>query len=240
MLSHSELIDTDGECSSNIPAYPLQVSFATGVYINDKIVICSGFTNFNDIVFPQVTKECYQLEKGADAFELVYNMENERLFGRSIMIQGNMLVSGGIDFKNNVPYSGTGEYINHQIGNDTAPRPKIQLPEPIESHSFININSSISIMAGGVRTTTWVSNKTHFYNSDTHEWKRGPDLSQGRLYHASGVLIDHATGNKHVAVVGGIGRGTETKFVALNSVELLLHGENSWTQGKSEKNYKNN
>ena len=231
MLSNSELIDTEGECRTNIPVYPLQVTFATGVYIDDKIVICSGFTNWVDIVFPQITKECYQLEKGADAFELVYNMENQRLFGKSIVIQGNMLVSGGINLEHNVYYSGTGEYINHQIGNDTAPRPKIQLPEPIESHTFINFNRTISIMAGGVRNTTWVSNKTHFYNSDTHEWKRGPELSQGRLYHASGVLIDHATGNKHVAVVGGVGRGTKTTLEALNSVELLLHGENSWTQG---------
>ena len=127
-------------------------------------------------------------------------------------------------------YSETGEYINHQTGNDTIPKPKINLPEPMHSHSFISINQSTSLLIGGMRLTTGMSNKTHFFNNDNNKWKSGPDLLQSRCYHAAGVLTDYATGKQHVAVVGGLGNGV---FAAetLNSVELLLHGENSWIQG---------
>ena len=69
-------------------------------------------------------------------------------------------------------------------------------------------------MIGGITNTTWMSNRTHFFNSDTNEWKRGPDLLNGRIYHASGELIDHVTGNQHVAVVGGA--GIETKGARQN------------------------
>ena len=129
----------------------------------------------------------------------------------------------------NFYYSDTGEYINHQIGNDTV-LPKIHLPEPIAAHAFISINQSTSFLIAGSRVNKWMSNKTHFFNIDSNEWKNGPELLQARCVHAAGVLTDHTTGNRHVAVVGGIGNGAWPAEV-LDSVELLLHGEHSWTQG---------
>ena len=42
LLTHSEVIDLNGECNSTLPDYPLGVLGATGLYVDGKIVICGG------------------------------------------------------------------------------------------------------------------------------------------------------------------------------------------------------
>ena len=179
-------------------------------------------------------KRCYQLEKGDKEFKLVYTMDEKRIFAKSIVDQGIMLVSGGSNgyyVGNNI---GTGEFINNEIGNNTAPRSKINLPEPITNHAFINLNQSTSFLIGGVHKLLIPpytnSRKTYFINSNTKEWTSGPDLKYGRVNHAAGTLIDHTTKKQHIAVVAGWETGWANEGTT-NSVELLLHGDNEWTQG---------
>ena len=83
------------------------------------------------------------------------------------------------------------------------------------------------MISGVDGTTTKVSNETYYLNIDCNEWKRGPHLKIAREGHTAGVLIDHATRTQIVAVVGG----WDIHGNYIDSVELLLHGQNDWMAG---------
>ena len=194
----------------------------TGLLINNKMVICGGTMDW-DIV----NEKCYELKHGNDTFQLVYSMKEARFNTKGVMLQNSMLVTGGV--LQSAQLSDTGEYINLQLGNNTAPKPNIQLLEPIAEHSIIKINQSMFLLTGGINNEHIVSNKTYFWKIDTNEWKSGPDLKIGRTRHTAGVLIDHSYNSKIVAVVGGQGTYFNVPF---DSVELLIPGQNVWSQGK--------
>ena len=221
-ISTTELIDVNGTCTSSLSDYPIKIKAATGVYVDGKIVICGGNSPYSN--------KCYQLMNDKDAFELIYAMEETRAWAKAIVSQGSMLVTGGRD---NDTYNKiiTSEFVNHQILNNIAPRLNIQMPEPVHRHAILNINHSTIFLIGGVTASSSYTNKTHFYNHDTKQWKIGPELKIGRSTHTAGILIDHVTLYQHVAVVGGFNLVNGGK---LNSVELLLHGKNVWSQGTFE------
>ena len=221
-MSTTELIDVNGTCTSSLPNYPVKIKAATGVYIDGKIVICGGNYPYSN--------KCYQLMNDEDAFELIYAMDEYREGAKAIVSQGNMLVTGGRD---NDTYNKiiTSEFVNYLIQNNTASRLKIQMPEPVHRHAILNINHSTIFLIGGVTASSSYTKKTHYYNHNTKQWKKGPELKIGRSTHTAGLLIDHVTLNQHVAVVGGFNLANGGK---LNSVELLLHGENVWSQGTFE------
>ena len=155
-------------------------------------------------------------------------MKEELSDSKSILLQGFMLVTGGCNIYSGI-LSDNGIYINQQLGNNSAPKPDIKLPLPIEGHSIIKINESNVFMIGGIeKLYEHYSKKTFYWNIYSNEWKRGPDLKIGRSFHTAGVLIDQATNTKIVAVVGGEANGN---WEAVDSVELLTQGQNAWSPG---------
>ena len=71
---NSEIIDTKGNCTPNFfLRYPIDVCMTSGLYIDDKIIICGGI--FMDrptpdyILHAPASKDCYQFNKGATSFE---------------------------------------------------------------------------------------------------------------------------------------------------------------------------
>ena len=70
--TNSEMINTKGDCEPNLfPRYPFEVVAASGLYVDDKIVICSGFfvDSLSSMLTFKTSKDCYQLKKGAESFE---------------------------------------------------------------------------------------------------------------------------------------------------------------------------
>ena len=201
--------------------HPISISGATGVYVDDRIIICGGEYSYplisNEIY--TLTDRCYQLMKGAESFELLQYMEQERLYAKSIKFQEEMIVSGG---RKDTDVYGTGEFIDSQ-------HTIIQLPEGLYGHAFLNINESTSIIIGGKATviSNEYSKKTHYYNHYKKEWTSGPELNIGRAFHTAGVLVDHDSNQQHIAVIGG----ENFPFISLDSVELLRHGEGAWSKG---------
>ena len=109
--------------------------------------------------------------------------------------------------------------------------PKILLPEPVSQHAIFSINETTSFLIGGITSSAAFSRKTHLFNhfdnfvDITGKWIAGPKLNIGRKDLTAGVLIDHETEQQHIAVVGG------TDGQRLDSVELLLHGQDFWSKG---------
>ena len=216
-LSYTEIIDFNGTCTTSLPEYPMKLDGATGVYVDGKIVICGGG-------YPISNDKCYQLEKGKETFELIFTMEIEERYAESIVHQGYMLTTGG--YKNGGDnLIGTAEFINHKTSNNTAPKPQIILSEPVSQHAIFSINETTSFLIGGITSSAAYSRKTYFYDHMT--WIDGPPLNIGRKDLTAGVLIDHETKQQHIAVVGGF------DGERLDSVELLLHGQDFWSKGTS-------
>ena len=208
-MNSNEMIDIKSGCTAELPDYPMPVSGATGVYENSRITICGG-TNSN---------KCYKLKKNGISFELLQTMGDNRTNARSIVTEGNILVTGGVDENNNK--IGSGEFIKQQI-----PNMYIQLPYPVNEHWFLNINQTTSFLIGGTTSSATASKKTYFFNHFTNEWTSGPDLIKGRHAHTAGVLFDHDTNEQHIAVIAGNKGGAY-----LMSTEILYHGNTTWTYG---------
>ena len=79
-LTNSEMINIKGDCEPNFfPRYPIEVCGASGLYVDDKIVICSGLfvDSLDSFLNIKSSKDCYQLKKGAESFESNPGKNNE-------------------------------------------------------------------------------------------------------------------------------------------------------------------
>ena len=95
-----EVIDSNGEtrlCQGSNSMYPLEVSDATAIYTNGRILACGGNTNINR------TDQCYVYEKGKGWSQLSTSQPRSEI--ASIPIDGGMIVIGGWDGSNTLKSS---------------------------------------------------------------------------------------------------------------------------------------
>jgi hypothetical protein len=148
---------------------------------------------------------------------LVTQMSVGRWYAASIVINDNTLwVTGG----QSCPicgYLASTEYVT-VTGTMLGP----DLPMALQSHAMVAINSTCSMVIGGIAYDYYAS--TFFYDHNEGEWINGPSLMHARVYHAAGIVTDEVTGEDFVAVTGGYYSGS------LDSTEILQDGE--WVQGK--------
>ena len=100
------------------------------------------------------------------------------------------------------------------------------LPDKIYNHCVVNSDNVMkALITGGYTSGGLVSSATHIFSFDDQTWQQGPPLTEGRYYHACGILKD---GNDEIFVVaGGIGDSSY-----LSSVELYNLGSGvSWYAG---------
>ena len=188
---------------NNWPDFPISVAGATGGLIGDTVIICGG----NKI------DECYSLT--SEKATLVTHMSVWRYSAASIVINDNTLwVTGGNS--NNGLLAST-EYVKM-----TGTMPGPDLPMVLWFHAMVAINSTCSMVIGGLSNVSSVTS-TFFYDRIEGEWITGPSLMEGRRYHAAGIVTDEGTGEHFVAVTGSWGFGSD-------STEVLQDGE--WVQGK--------
>ena len=205
----TELIDLNGNCGAALPNYPIAAHGATGVYLNNTVIICAS-----------PPAGCYHLQRGSSSFEFLGNMTEKRYLAKSTVVGDKMWITGGQwGDKNKLKST---EYIDSS--GITTPGP--DLPEGMYLHAIININITTSILIGGIIGSYDNSDLTYFYNHDTKEWSTGPNLLSGTSSHATGTVIDHVTHQQHIVVVGG-----PSGYGGSDYVQILFHGDNAWTKG---------
>ena len=210
-MNSTEFIDLSGVCSATLPNYPNKLCATTGQFLDDAAIICGGYHITDHFI-----SDCFFLRYGANSFEIMTPMIEERAFAKSIVTQGRIWVTGGVNEYGRISST---EY----IPKSSTPEPS--LPEPVEKHAVISINDTTSMLIGGSTNSNFYSPKTYYFNHKSNTWKNGPNLISGRYFHAAGLIMDHVTHKQHIAVVGGSDGGNR------NSVELLLNGETQWTKG---------
>ena len=112
------------------------------------------------------------------------------------------------------------------IKKDGTVTKSVNLPIELSDHAMVLVNDSVSLITSGNSNleSTW------YYNHITQEFKKGPNMLRGRNSHEMGILIDHGTNQKIIAVAGGR-RG----YSSIDSTEFLIDGE--WIQGLYDKDF---
>ena len=74
------------------------------------------------------------------------------------------------------------------------------------------------------------SHESYFYDFDTGEWTRGPDLSYNEKSSAAGIVIDSISNVRYVVVSGGCSSNKKQ-----NNVEMLeLPYGTEWFKGNRQ------
>ena len=196
----------DGSNCQDWAEFPKDVVAATGGVIQDVVVICGGgdaSTEFN---------ECYSLN--GNAATLITHMSAKRQYSASLIIDKTKLwITGGV-------YLASSEYITLE-GSEPGP----ELPNRIDFHALVAIDNTLSMLIGGRTTGNVITQTTHYFDHQGHNWIQGPDLMQARRVHAAGIVTDEMTTEKLVIVTGG-----EYNGIILDSTEMLINQQ--WNQGK--------
>ena len=103
-----------------------------------------------------------------------------------------------------------------------------ELPVGMTHHSLIQINSTVSLLIGGITSSELVeysSPKTYYFDHIRQQFLQGPELNIGRYYHASSIITDQITDEKYVVVSGGM----NSSIGVLDSAEVLIN--NKWRFG---------
>ena len=216
-------LNLNGTYSMTLGNYPEKISYATGGFINDTVLVCGG-----DGTYYASGDKCYSISKGQRSFEFKANMAEERIKASNAILQEKMWLTGG--------HSGHAQYITKstEFIKPDKNLPKIDLPEPIYSHTITYLNDTTSILIGGcvsISDTPVISDKTYFFNHLDNTWTNGASLLKGRREHTAGVIKDLGNDREHIVVVGGRVRFNTNVYLSTDSVEIMLSGTNVWTEG---------
>ena len=83
---------------------------------------------------------------------------------------------------------------------------------------MVRLNVIELMFIGGVTNQDGATTQMYIYNlsENNGEWKRGPELLQGRRLHACGIVKDSVTENVMVIVAGGERCGVRPSSLKLN------------------------
>ena len=208
-----DLVDEEVSCS-NLEDFPVEIFGAVGGNLGSASIICGGSSNDSSSMHESL-KQCYKLLKNG-GWEEFTTMISARRFAASIVRENTLHVFGG-----------WGESSTEIIHQDGQIFQGTYMPMELGSHAIASLNSTTSIISGGDYDDYDINDLTWYYNHVSQQFKSGPPLIVGRMFHSSGTVIDQETKEKIVAVAGGFNEDSGY----LDSTELLIDGE--WRQGKS-------
>ena len=196
------------------PDFPIGVNAATGGLIENTVMICGGR------VLGSISNKCYSLT--SHKATLVTHMSVARSYTASIVLNDNTLwVTGGYTDDG---YSTALSSTEKVTLNGIIPGP--DLPMALRSHAMVAINTTASIVIGGLDGSYTASASTFYYDHIGGEWINGPSLIHARSYHAAGIVTDEVTDENYLSVTGG----SNINLNAQDSTEILLDGK--WVPGK--------
>ena len=99
-----------------------------------------------------------------------------------------------------------------------------ELPIDMGAHSLVQINSTVSLLIGGITSSDLISRKTYYFDHIKEQFLQGPELNIGRYHHASSIITDQITDEKYVVVSGGENYNEFPDYI-LDSTEILINNE---------------
>jgi len=197
-----EVMDESGStkiCKNQKSKYPLQVSLATGVYTEGRMIVCGGSSP------PKSVKSaCYSYEDDQQGWTKLADMDTQRSGSSSIQIPGGILVTGGYGGGKRLK---TSEIIYY---NGTVKQGR-SLPKPRNGHCMVEYQDQI-ISTGGVdEYGATTSDVWSFNNHVEFTLTNKPSMKHTRINHACGIVhsIQHQGRPILVAAGSNLGDGQD-------------------------------
>ena len=206
---------------------------AFGGVLDGHPKICGGNLATNEIKPVGLTKFRHVFSVSADCFTLKQDtflhffsklawVKNENQLKEPISGASFVKIKESLGWRlgggsTGIPIRNSTEFLS---GSDSKPGP--DLPSRNIGFSSVKINDSTVMIIGG---SGEMEKRTYFFDLTDQKWTRGPELNEVRSAAAAGVLRDHGTNEKMVAVVGG-GRLRKEKSMEILSLD---HQKPKWT-----------
>jgi hypothetical protein len=192
---------------------------AVGANLASMPIICGGhFSNGSD----HSSEKCFvYIPKFGLGWRYFASMIDRRGDAAGIVYENGFHIFGGFDRSTSTILQSS-----EIVKEDGTPTEGPQLPTPMHLHAIGSINSSVSIINGGIPTANTYTDKTWYFNHATWEFQPGPNLLKPRIFHSSATITDQESKEKIVVVAGGQTYSGQY----MNTPEFLINGE--WEAGK--------
>ena len=148
----TEVVDVvNGESCANLVDFPLDLWGAVGASLHGTPVVCGGSNPYY--------QTCYKYTN--TGWQQFASMKEKRGHFAGVMHKNKLHVFGGYDGGSR---SKTTELISIDGGVEFGP----ELPEALYWHAITSINSTVSLLSGGVTSATTYSPLTWYFNHETN------------------------------------------------------------------------
>ena len=139
----AQVVDLSKQTRScqNLPEYPVAMGMATGAIVSGHPMICGGLSKTNPVWSPsEWGTECYRHSKVSNSWIFSANMNTNRLYSASVMLNGTLFVMGGFGGLSST------EYVSP---DGDASRPGPDLPNPRAEHCAVKLSTGQVMLVGG-------------------------------------------------------------------------------------------
>jgi hypothetical protein len=212
-----EIVDLDSTMSKckNLPKFPEPTAGAVGgISNNTHPTICGGGS--------PLSNKCHTFVD--DEWRPSFEMKHEVIFGASAQSANSqfLIISGG--------NSGSGQYFKdvNVLMDHGWERIQSDLPEGLDHHCMVRMNSTSVISIGGYNGTGRSSmSNTFVLKSWDHPWASGPSLKYARNSHSCARIRKNIKSLPEFSII--VAGGVDTNL--LSSVEILDDGASLWRAG---------
>jgi len=194
-IAEMEVMDESGStkiCKNPNSRYPLQVSDATGVYTEGRMIVCGGW-------IPR-TSACYSYKDDQQGWTKFAYMNTPRSSSSSIAIPGGILVTGGFNEGNVLKTS-------EIIYNFRNVKQGKSLPEPRVGHCMAQYQGQIFSTGGNDGNGDRTSDVWSFNNHIEFTLTNKPSMKHSRNRHACGIVHSKQHQDRPLLVVAGSNGG---------------------------------
>ena len=200
----------------------IEIGMAVGAKLASLPIVCSG--HWQSSAGYHSSDKCFSYVEGE--WQHFATMIRRRAEAAGIVYNNGFHIFGGREEETNTILQSS-EIVKEDGSSTEGP----QLPANISAHAIASINSTVSIITGGLTVNAYPNNysdKTWYFNHATQEFQPGPNMLEARTGHTSGTIIDQESKEKMVIIAGGESSAWPPGL--RDSTDILLNGQ--WVTGR--------
>ena len=222
-----DLWKEDSHCQSSeypLPAYNIQAGVVLDSSERYQAIFCGGIDESGELI-----RNCYEYLSVSQEFveTTILNSEAGIAYsGSTVQIHNGsfeqfLWITGGVE-----EYSGSQKGVQLVSANGNVLEGP-EMPANMSRHCAVAISDKAVLVVGGYVSNINYSNKTNIYDFKSKTWNPGPEITNGREYHACATFEKDE--KSIVYVVGGFNESV----INLDSVEFAAfdHFLQPWNDG---------
>ena len=203
----------NGKTCSDLAKFPGEIIGAVGGNLNGTPIVCGGTGGGSYL------RKCFKLTSAG--WQEFASMKETRAYAEGVVYNNKFHVFGGTSYS--YVKLQTSEIISIDGGVEYGPELPLPWSTTVSKYAITAINTTVSILSGGIDSSIGASAQTWYYNHETKLFSSGPSLLEARYSHDSATCVDKVTNDRIPVVTGG------KSSLAIPSTEQLINGE--WQPG---------